>query len=303
MKNLSVKNTFWAIIACLLWATAFTGIKVGLKYSAPLSFAGFRFMISGLLLLPFAGKLSNYFIVIKNNYKLVFILSMFSTFIIYSLFYTGISMLDGSLAAILIGSSPLITAIGAHYFMEDDKMNLQKIISLFIGLVGISIIAISRKPWQMNGRAEFFGVILLLISTTSGTIGNIIVAKNRDVMKPLIFTSAQLFIGGFFILLISIPIEGFPKIITDIEFYVALIWLAFISASAFAIWFNLLNKPEVKVSDLNLWKFIIPVFGAILAWIILPNENPELYPVIGMFCVAIAIILYNYFNRKKSLLK
>ncbi len=303
MKNLSVKNTFWAIIACLLWATAFTGIKVGLKYSAPLSFAGFRFMISGLLLLPFTGKLSNYFLVIKNNYKLIFILSMFSTFIIYSLFYTGISMLDGSLAAILIGSSPLITAIGAHYFMEDDKMNWQKIISLFIGLVGISIIAISRKPWQMNGRAEFFGVILLLTSTTSGTIGNIIVAKNRDVMKPLIFTSAQLFIGGFFILLLSIPIEGFPKIITDIEFYVALIWLAFISASAFAIWFNLLNKPEVKVSDLNLWKFIIPVFGAILAWIILPNENPELYPVIGMFCVAIAIILYNYFNNKNSLLK
>jgi drug/metabolite transporter (DMT)-like permease len=45
-----------AIIACLLWSTAYAGIKIGLQYDTPFHFAGVRFLISGLIILPFTVK-------------------------------------------------------------------------------------------------------------------------------------------------------------------------------------------------------------------------------------------------------
>jgi len=301
LKNLSVKYILLAILACLLWSTAFAGIKIGLKYTDPLSFAGIRFMLSGIMLLFFAGNLKTYFRVIKENFQLVMLLSIVQTFLVYALFYTGITMIDGALAAIIIGSAPLISAISAHFLMEHDKMTIAKTISLVLGFVGITIIALSRKPWMATGFRELTGILILLVSTTSGSLGNIIVSKNKKVVHPMIFSSAQLFIGGFLLLLLSLPIEGLPTVIYAKEYYLALGWLSFLSAGAFAIWFNLLKKPEIKVSELNLWKFIIPVFGAVFSWILLPEESPEIFSVVGMIFVAISIILFNHYAAKETL--
>jgi drug/metabolite transporter (DMT)-like permease len=42
---------FWAIIVCLLWSTAYAGIKIGLKYDTPFQFAGVRFIIPGFIII------------------------------------------------------------------------------------------------------------------------------------------------------------------------------------------------------------------------------------------------------------
>lgn len=52
-KRPSLSTIALAILAWLLWSTAFAGIKIGLTSSALLSFAGTRFMLSGLMLMPF----------------------------------------------------------------------------------------------------------------------------------------------------------------------------------------------------------------------------------------------------------
>ncbi|HOG57194.1 MAG TPA: EamA family transporter, partial [Bacteroidales bacterium] len=59
---------FWAIVACLLWSTAYAGIKLGLQYDTPLHFAGLRFMIAGLMLLPFTVRPSSYIRMIREHY-------------------------------------------------------------------------------------------------------------------------------------------------------------------------------------------------------------------------------------------
>jgi hypothetical protein len=62
----------------------------------------------------------------------------------------------------------------------------------------------------------------------------------------------------------------------------------------------LLKRPGVKVSDLNFWKFLIPVAGAILSWIIFSDEKPGLVPIIGMFITAVSLILLNIYNRRQK---
>jgi drug/metabolite transporter (DMT)-like permease len=64
------------------------------------------------------------------------------------------------------------------------------------------------------------------------------------------------------------------------------------SAFTFSKWYVLLKRPEVKVSELNLWKFIIPVFGAILSWIIVPDEKADWITVIGMIIISLSLIFF-----------
>jgi drug/metabolite transporter (DMT)-like permease len=72
------------------------------------------------------------------------------------------------------------------------------------------------------------------------------------------------------------------------------------AASAFSIWYKLLQRPGVKVSELNLWKFINPVTGAVLSWLLIPDENPELLTISGMVIITLSLIIY-YSSTKESI--
>jgi drug/metabolite transporter (DMT)-like permease len=292
-RRFSLSTIILAVTACLLWSTAFVGVKIGLRYAKPLSFAGTRFMLSGLLLIPFWGRFPSVVRTFWANRRTILLVSFFQTFLLYGLFYNAMTLVPGSLGAIIVGAAPLISALTAHFLMPDDEMTFSKTLNIVIGMAGIVIISLSRQPWSAAGWKEFLGVILLIVASISSAMGNVIVAKEDQNVHPLLLNSAQIFIGGFFLLLISIPFEGLPRFDLPAPFYGALLWLSVLSAVAFSAWFTLLKRPDVKVSELNLWKFIIPVFGAVLSWLLLPEESPELLSIIGMLCVAGSVLSFN----------
>lgn len=82
------------------------------------------------------------------------------------------------------------------------------------------------------------------------------------------------------------------------EFYLALLWLAIIPAAGFSIWYNLLQKPGVKVSELNMWKFIIPVTGAVLSWILLPGEKPDAVSLTGIAIITLSLLTLQFPEEK-----
>src|SRR6056297_4194474 len=106
-EGMNFKRIAAAVGACLLWSTAFTGIKIGLKYTAPLGFAGIRFTLSGIILMGLIASPKDYFNTVKNHWKTILLVGFFQTFLIYSLFYTGMTMVSGALAAIVVGTGPL----------------------------------------------------------------------------------------------------------------------------------------------------------------------------------------------------
>jgi drug/metabolite transporter (DMT)-like permease len=204
------------------------------------------------------------------------------------------TMVPAAIGAIITGSSPLVTAVVAHMFMSDDKMNPAKTLSLIIGVMGISIISFDRNPLTWNGMTHFAGIILVALAVLSSAFGNIIIAKNKNSADPLLLNSVQLFLGGLFLLILGVSIEGTPKILDQPPiFYGALLWLSFLSAAAFSIWFILLKKYNAKVSYLNMWKFIVPALGALLSWVLLPEEKATLPQIIGIACVTASIMMCN----------
>ena len=294
------QTTFLAVIACLLWSSAFVGVKIGLKYHSPLQFAGIRFVISGLMLIPVVYDFSRFRKEVSENFGYVCLIAFLQVILQYSLFYLGVSMVPASISAMIIGSSPLFVALVAHFSISGDRMDWYKTGSILLGILGVAVITLGRNSLPSGAQIAMTGVVLLLLNNLASGITNVVVARKRQTISPIILTSSSLFIGGLSLFVISIPIEGLHYMVFPFEYYVALGWLSFLSAAAITIWFTLLRRPTVKVSELNIWKFLIPVSGAILSWLILPDELPDVVSVSGMIMIASSLLILNLQSLRKK---
>jgi len=297
----SNRNTiFWAIIACLLWSTAYAGIKLGLQYDTPLHFAGIRFIISALMILPFTVRPSSYIKIIRENSKVILSVMVLQTLINYSLFYFGLDLVPGALGAVIVGSQPLVTAVVAAMMHNEENLTKKKIITIIFGISGVILISAGRQAFRLGTAMEFLGVIMILGANIATATSNVIVSLKTRGINPLVISSFSLGTGGLILYLVSLPVEGYTHADKPMVYWLDLLWLSFMSAYAFSLWYKLLQRPGVRVSELNLWKFIIPVVGAVLSWLLVPGENPEWLTIIGMIIITGSLILFFLNNRKAS---
>ena len=228
------------------------------------------------------------------------LIALLQTVVQYMFFYSGIALVPASIAAMIIGSSPLFISVVSHFSFHDDKMDWLKSTSILLGVIGVAIISFGRSELPSGVTISLLGIALLLMNNFTSGFSNVWVAKKPKDLAPTVLSSSSLLFGGIGLILISIPIEGFGLKAISLEYFMALGWLSFLSAAAFTIWFGLLQRPGVKVSVLNTWKFLIPVAGAILSWLIIPNESPDLVSVLGMLVIASALLILNYSNRRTN---
>ncbi len=298
--NTKGNTIFWALIACLLWSTAYAGIKIGLQYDTPFHFAGIRFIISGLLVLPFTVRPLVFFRMVSDNLIVFIWVTLLQIVINYSLFYQGLNLVPGALGAVVYGAQPLIIACVAAMAGNDDKLTRKKIITIIFGISGVILVSVGRQAFKLGSDLELLGIGMILIANLATGVSNIIISHKSRNINPLVLSSFSLFFGGVILYLISIPVEKTSNNTMPIQYWITLAWLSFMAASAFSIWYKLLQRPGVKVSELNLWKFISPVAGAIFSWMLIRDEHPEWLTFVGMIVITIALVLY-YRNPKKCL--
>jgi len=139
--NSKGNTIFRAIIACLLWSTAYASIKLGLQYDTPFHFAGLRFIISGLMILPFTVAPVLYLRMIKEHWKVITWVTLLQTVINYSLFYQGLKLVPGAIGAVVVGAQPLVTAVVASIMHDDDRLTGKKLATIITGIAGVILIS------------------------------------------------------------------------------------------------------------------------------------------------------------------
>lgn len=287
-----------AILACLLWGSAFAGAKIGFQYADPIYLSGLRFTLAGILLMPVMWLKGVRLAPALRHWRFMLLFAFMQTYLQYGLFFLGLDKVPGATAAIIIGGGPLFVAIMAHLTLSNDKMTLRKIIAIVLGLSGVVFISLAKGQFTSDNPGFYLGIGLLLLSNLVGGYTNIMVVKKKQYnISPIALTSFANFTGGLMLLLTSLVIEK-PEIKWyPAEFYVALLWLAFIPAAGFSLWYSLLQRPEVKVSELNMWKFVVPVSGCILSWLLLPGEKPDIPSVIGIIIITLALQILQFPER------
>lgn len=291
-----------AMVACLLWGSAFASAKFAFSYADPILLSGMRFTLAGLLLVPVMAVMRVDLRGVLRHWRFMLAFAFMQTFLQYGLFFMGLNRVPAAMSAIIIGAGPLFVAIMAHLTLADDRMTSRKIVAIALGLMGVVFISLAGGGALRDAGNDFWsGVGLLVASNLVGSYTNIMVVRRKDYnIPPVALTSFANFTGGVGLIIVSLLVERPVLHNPPPMFWAALVWLAIIPAGAFSLWYGLLQRPGVKVSELNVWKFMVPVFGCVLAWIILPDESPDWVSLVGMAVIVGALWLLQSGRRASA---
>lgn len=300
IKNYKVAAAL-AIFCTLLWGTAFPFIKVGYAQfgiegndiGSKLLFAGARFTLAGIMVLfIFLVKNKHLPKIEKNGIMPVMLLGSVQTFGQYIFTYIGIGFTSGANTSVITACATFFTVLFAPLFFKSDKLNICKIIGCVLGFCGVLCV-------NSGGGVTvdtLFGDFMILMSTLSAAAGNFIskgIVRDRE---PISVTGFQLLFGGI-LLLIAGFVTGGKLDFSSIKGLLVLLWLAFVSAAAFAIWTALLeHHPASRICVFNL---LVPVFGTLLSGIMLGESVFGIETIVSVVLICAGIFISNMQIKKR----
>jgi drug/metabolite transporter (DMT)-like permease len=262
-------------------------IKIGLVEIPPLTFAGLRYTIAFICLLPFAFTKTNSAAINnlgkKDWFKLVLLGFLFYVFTQGTQFI-GLSLLPAVTVSLWLNFTPLIVAVMASYLISEFPTRLQWLgVVLFI--VGILTYFF---PIALSENQEL-GLIVMTIGVLANS-GSAVLGRNinrESKINPVVVTIVSMGIGSIVLLIIGIAIQGLPSI--SFQNVLCLVWLAVINtAFAFTIWNYTLRTLSAMESSIVNGTILVQI--AILAWIFL-GEAITLQEGIGMLIAALGALL------------
>lgn len=285
-----------ALLVTFLWSTSFVIIKIGLVEIPPLTFAGLRYTIAFICLLPFAFTKTNSSIIKKLNkkdwWKLILLGFLFYAFTQGTQFI-GLSLLPAVTVSLWLNFTPLIVAFMAILFLNEFPTKLQWI-GVLIFIIGIFTYFFPVEINQIQTTGLIIMTIGVFANAASAVLGRNI---NREAkINPVVVTVVSMGIGSIILLITGLTIQGIPSI--SFQNLLFLLWLAIVNtALAFTIWnFTLRTLSAMESSIIN-GTMLIQI--AVLAWLFL-DEFISLKEGIGMLMAAAGVLLVQLRIRNKK---
>ena len=161
---LSLRDLLLAALVPLTWGVGFTIAKAGLEEFPPVFLMGLRFCLAAAVLV--------WFVPIPRGHLLkVFWIAMVGFCLQYGLTFTGLSMIDASLAVIVMQLEvPFAVLIAAFVFRE--RPGWQRLTGMLIAFAGVALIA-----GQPTLKGQLFAVFLTGSGAIIWAIGQIMVKQ------------------------------------------------------------------------------------------------------------------------------
>lgn len=286
-----------ALVCTLLWGTAFPVIKLSYAHlgvrsgdtGSQVLFAGERFFLAGAMVLVFCAIFRRKSLKISKNAILpVLTLGLVQTAIQYFCSYIGVANTTGTKTSVITACNAFFSVLLAPLFFNGEKLGGTKIFGCVVGFAGIIII-------NLNGIAlggiSFLGEGMVLLSALCSGIGSFLSKVSARKSDAVAVTAYQLLFGGA-ILIISGIIMGGNILYSDITGILLLIYLALVSALAFALWTALLGLHSV--GRICIFNLLIPIFGTLWSGILLGEQIFKWENLVSLLLVSLGIFFVNY---------
>lgn len=288
-------------LCCLLWGSAYPAIKGGYALFAigaadvpsKMVFAGYRFVIAGVLLLVMA-RLTQRPIFNLDGTKLrqITTLGLTQTSLQYIFFYVGLAYTTGVKGSIMNATGTFFSVLLAHFIYHNDRLSLNKVVGCLVGFVGVMVVNFNRDllDFDFSLLGEGSVVMAAFILSAASIYGK----KVSQSMDSIVLTGYQLGIGGV-ALLLGGTLTGGTLTGFTLASSALLLYLAVLSSVAFALWTILLKYNRVGM--VTIFNFLIPIFGAILSATFLGETILEWKNLLALGLVCFGIWLVNRESR------
>lgn len=294
-----LKAVLTALFVTGLWSSSWVLIKFGLEDIPPLSFAGLRYFLAFVSLLPFAARAG-----VMGELRRAFRRTWWGLIGLGVLMYTvaqgaqfiALNHLPAVTVSLTLSfTAILVTLLGIALLGE--RPNLWQWVGTIFYLGGVTVyfypLEIPRAEW-LGLAAALVGMLATSLATVLGR------GVNRGgKLSPLAVTTVSMGIGSTLLLASGLAADGVPGVhgapALSLENWGAILWLAVVnSALAFTLWNQtqkVLTAMESSILN-NTMLFQI----AILAWAFL-GEAMDGQQILGMVLAGAGTFLVQVRNH------
>jgi len=219
----------------------------------------------------------------------------------FGFIYVGLGYTLASRTFILVYTAPFFVALGAHFFLEDDRLNPWKVAGLILAFAGV--MALFMRDLGSFSLSALPGDLMALAAGALWGSTTIYVKRYlshrtvplQTLFYQVFFSAPPLF---FMSILLEDPIVSSFSLAAGLSVFYQCIIVAFLS---FLLWFKLIHRYPVSL--LHAFSFFTPVFGVFLSGALILGEviSPSL--IVALTLVSLGIVLVNRRPKVKSTLE
>lgn len=289
-----IKRLFFILLLSFCWSPSFLFIKFAIETLPPFTIVTYRlgiaaFFMIGILILKRRKLPLN-----LTFWKHISFTALFSTVIPFSLFCYAEQTIESALAAILNGTSPMFTALLAHYTLASDRLSTQKSVGIFLSLFGLVFLFSPGLNLDINGSS--FGMIAALTASSCYAFGHVYAKKYLTGYPSFIVPTAQLIAGTLILSPIAFTFD--PFVIPSFSSLMGVCGLAlFGTFTAFLLYYYLLEHCGPTAISTSACLF--PIGGMLLGFFFL-GENLAMGSVFAALLILLGAMLVNQVFSWKS---
>jgi drug/metabolite transporter (DMT)-like permease len=257
---------FQALFVTFLWSTSWVLIKIGLKDIPALTFAGLRYSLAFLCLLPFllrpAGLAAMRSLSGRAWARLV-ILGLLFYAVTQGAQFLGLFYLRPATVNLLLSFTPgLVALLGIAWLAE-------RLTALQWAGVGLSLVGVAVYFYPVSLAAgEVIGLAVVAVCVLANSASSILgrhINRGGDI-QPLVVTGVSMGVGAGALLAAGVGGQGLPNL-SPLNWAIVG-WLAVVNtALAFTLWNHTLRTLSAVESSIINNTMLIQI--AILAWVFL----------------------------------
>ena len=282
----------WAqlLLLSVLWGGAFYFYKVlddaGLP---PLSIVLGRVGIAALALIPVV-RLGGYrFPKRLSEWMPYFVMGVGNNIVPFLLISWGETQITSGLASILNATTPIFTAIVAHFATKDERFSAGKLTGIALGFAGIVVLV---GPDTARGLNLTSVAQLGCLGATISYALAVVYSKRFRGTSPLVVSTGQLIASAVLLLPIELIVDKpwtFAPLGTGT--WLALLAMALLGTSAaYILYFSLVASAGAV--NASLVTLLIPVIALVLGGLFL-HEHLTLLMLAGMALIFAGLVLLN----------
>ena len=282
-----------ALFVTILWSTSWVLIKRTLADIPPLTFAGLRYTLAFLILLPGLWK---YRAEVRALSAKEWLLLATLGVVFYSLTQGGqfltLNYLEAVSFSLLLNFTTLLVAVFGIIFLREIPSR-QQWVGIAIFILGVLIYFQPELGREAAPAAEgrWIGFVLAGATVFANAVSSVLGRKvNRTgTISPLVVTVISMGIGATILLATGIAVEGMPTISGPT--WAVIVWLAVVNtAFAFLLWNKSLQVLSAVESSIINNTMLIQI--AVLAWLFL-GEQITVQGLAGLALAVVGALLVN----------
>lgn len=276
---MKVSDTLLLILLAAIWGSSFVFMRATADVFGPIALIAIRISVAALFLLVFLlqkKRRQEFF----NHWKILFLVGSMNSAIPFSFLAYASLHLSGGTVSILNATTPVFTALIAHFWLKSIMTKLQ-FFGLAVSISGLLFLVWDKVSWSIESWLPLLagvaaGVLYGIASTTT--------KKYLSDVSVMTATAGSLLFSSILIMIVSLFFLPDFNNVQSIDWAYAITLGILCTAIAFIIYFKLVkNIGPARTASVT---FLIPIFAFLWGYILLDEV------VTTRMWIATSIILF-----------